>query len=247
MDRQFRLVSGDAVAAAETPADPDHCQALWAEEFLATKTARGFSPATVESATVRLDRILGVCECYAWDLGAAEIDRALTELAAQGVGSTTRRGYLGELVGFHRFLAARKAAEIERSFGVRLQDPVDEFNACRHVANDSPATRPPPTVQRMDAFFEFLRDRIATSRKYAPAARDYALFRTVFHAGLRGGGDGVAAAQRRALRAGALRQAARPLRQGRQDVGPPAAMGADARRPRARSGLVPQRRPPVLW
>lgn len=185
MDRQFRLVSGDAVAAAETPADPDHCQALWAEEFLATKTARGFSPATVESATVRLDRILGVCECYAWDLGAAEIDRALTELAAQGVGSTTRRGYLGELVGFHRFLAARKAAEIERSFGVRLQDPVDEFNVCRHVANDSPATRPPPTVERMDTFFEFLRNRIATSRKYAPAARDYALFRTVFHAGLR--------------------------------------------------------------
>lgn len=37
----------------------------------------------------------------------------------------------------------------------------------------------------METFFEFLRERIATSRKYAPAARDYALFRTVFHAGLR--------------------------------------------------------------
>ncbi len=86
---------------------------------------------------------------------------------------------------FHRFLTARKSVEIERSFGVRIEDPVDEFNECHHVASDSPAMRPPPTVERMDAFFEFLRDRVATARKYAPAARDYALFRTLFHAGLR--------------------------------------------------------------
>ncbi len=37
----------------------------------------------------------------------------------------------------------------------------------------------------MGAFFEFLKGRIATARKYAPAARDYALFRTLYHAGLR--------------------------------------------------------------
>ena len=37
----------------------------------------------------------------------------------------------------------------------------------------------------MDEFFEFLKTRIATARKYAPAARDYAMFRTLYHAGLR--------------------------------------------------------------
>lgn len=185
MESQLRLVSGEPTVALETAGDPDHCQALWAEEFLAAKAARGFSPATMESAIVRLDRVLGVCDRYVWELGAADLDTVLSELAAQGVGATTRRGYLGALVSFHRFLAARKAVEIERLFGVRMQDPVDEFNVCRHVANDSPATGPPPTAERMDAFFDFLRDRIATARKYAPAARDYALFRTLFHAGLR--------------------------------------------------------------
>jgi integrase/recombinase XerD len=35
------------------------------------------------------------------------------------------------------------------------------------------------------AFFDFLKTRIASSRKYAPAARDYALFRVLYHAGLR--------------------------------------------------------------
>ena len=185
MEGQLRLVRSDHAVAVDRSSDPDRCQALWAEEFLASKTARGFSAMTIESATYRLDRVLGVCGRYVWELRPDDVDDALAELARQGVGATTRRGYLGELVGFHRFLATRKAAEIERVFGVRMHEVVDEFNVCRHVANDSPATRPPPTPERMDAFFEFLRDRIATSRKYAPAARDYALFRTLFHAGLR--------------------------------------------------------------
>ncbi len=87
--------------------------------------------------------------------------------------------------GFHRFLEARKAAEIEAVFGVRLVCPVDEFNASRHVGDDSPAQLPPPTPERVSEFFEFLKARIATARNYAPAARDYALYRTLYHAGLR--------------------------------------------------------------
>jgi integrase len=87
--------------------------------------------------------------------------------------------------GFHRFLQARKAVEIEATFGVRLVCPVDEFNASRHVGDDSPSLLPPPTPERVEEFFAFLKARIATARKYAPAARDYALFRTLYHAGLR--------------------------------------------------------------
>jgi site-specific recombinase XerD len=68
---------------------------------------------------------------------------------------------------------------------VRLVCPVDEFNASRHVGDDSPAQAPPPTPERLVEFFDFLKKRIAGARKYAPAARDYALFRTLYHAGLR--------------------------------------------------------------
>ena len=68
---------------------------------------------------------------------------------------------------------------------MRLICPVDEFNASRHVGDDSPALLPPPTPERVAGFFEFLKARIATARKYAPAARDYAMFRTLYHAGLR--------------------------------------------------------------
>jgi integrase len=87
--------------------------------------------------------------------------------------------------GFHRFLEVRKAVEIEVAFGVRLACPVDEYNSSRHVSSDSPAQDPPPTPERIVEFFGFLRARIGTARKYGPAARDYALFRTLYHAGIR--------------------------------------------------------------
>ena len=119
----------------------------------------------------------------AWEVTREDIDRVVGAWAADGIAASTRRGYVQSFKGFHRFLLARKAAEIEAAFGVRLVCPVDEFNASRHVGDDSPATMPPPTPERMEEFFEFLETRIATARKYGPAARDYALFRTLYHAG----------------------------------------------------------------
>ena len=106
-------------------------------------------------------------------------------LAAEGLASSTRRGDAQVFKGFHRFLQSRKAVEIDALFGVRLICPVDEFNTSRHVGDESPAVLPPPTPERVTEFFEFLKGRIATARKYAPSARHYGLFRTLYHAGLR--------------------------------------------------------------
>ena len=63
--------------------------------------------------------------------------------------------------------------------------PFDEFNAARHVGDDSPSVLAPPTPDRVAVFFDFLKDQIVTAHKYAAAARDYALFRTLYHLGLR--------------------------------------------------------------
>ena len=43
----------------------------------------------------------------------------------------------------------------------------------------------PPSPERLAEFFEFLRGRVATARKFGSAGRDYALYRTLYHAGLR--------------------------------------------------------------
>src|ERR1035441_8639258 len=168
----LRLVlGGAAVAAAGGPAaDP----VVFQDGCLLAFEASGV-----------LERFLAACDRPAWDVTREDVDRVVAGLSAQGLAASTRRGYVQAFKGFHAFLVARKASEIEAVFGVRLVNPVDEFNAARHVGADSPSVNPPPDPERMEEFFDFLKERIASARKYTAAGRDYALYRTLYLAGLR--------------------------------------------------------------
>ncbi|MEU1598549.1 hypothetical protein ABZ468_38515 [Streptomyces sp. NPDC005708] len=140
---------------------------------------------TIDNDIGLLERTLTALGRPAWQVTPKDIDRVVGNLAVQGRKTSTRPEYVQIFKGFHRFLQARKAAEIEAAFDVRLVCPVDEFNASRHVGDDSPALLPPPTPEGVNEFFSFMKQKIATARKYGPAARDYAMFRTLYHAGLR--------------------------------------------------------------
>ncbi|AWK76537.1 recombinase (plasmid) [Rhodococcus oxybenzonivorans] len=183
-DERLRVISGD-VAPGVATRDPQCFQAECVEAFVASWTARGFAESTIANDVGVLERMLAALGRPVWEVTAADVDRVVGELASSGRSVSTRRNYVQVFKGFHRFLEVRKAAEIEAAFGVRLACPLDEFNAARHVGDDSPTANTPPTPERVAAFFEFLKARIATARKYGPAARDYALFRTLYHAGVR--------------------------------------------------------------
>jgi integrase/recombinase XerD len=183
-EARLRLIDGDRDVGS-LPSDPLVFQAECVEAFVASWTARGFASSTVGTDAGVLERMLAALGRPAWEVTTADVDRVVGELASSGRAVSTRRNYLQVFRGFHRFLEVRKAAQIEAAFGVRLACPVDEFNSARHVSDDSPAQDPPPVPERVGEFFGFLRDRVATARKYAPAARDYALFRTLYHAGIR--------------------------------------------------------------
>lgn len=183
--RHLQVIDGRAVQPELVPADPFQFQTACVDAFVLSWRARGYSPVTIENDTALLERMLTALGRPAWEVTPEDVDRVVGELAAAGRSSSTRRDYVQTFKMFHRFLQARKAAEIEDAFGVRLVCPVDEFNAARHVGDDSPAELPPPTPERVGEFFDFMKERIATGRKYAPAARDYALFRTLYHGGLR--------------------------------------------------------------
>jgi site-specific recombinase XerD len=179
------LIQGQSLAAEALPSDPWEFQARCVDAFVVSWAVRGFSRVTIDNDVALLERMLTAVGRPAWEVTPEDIDRVVGELALAGRKTSTRREYVQIFKMFHRFLAARKAAEIEAAFGVRLVCPVDEFNASRHVGDDSPAEAPPPVPERVVEFFDFMKTRIATARKYAPAARDYALFRTLYHAGVR--------------------------------------------------------------
>jgi integrase/recombinase XerD len=181
---RLRVIAGEVVAGPEA-IDPEQFQAECVEAFVASWTARGFASSTIDNDVGVLGRMLEALGRPAWEVTADDVDRVVGALACAGRAVSTRRNYLQVFKGFHRFLEVRKAAEIEAVFGVRLVCPLDEFNAARHVGEDSSAVDPPPLPERVSGFFDFLKGRIATGRKYGPAARDYALFRTLYHAGVR--------------------------------------------------------------
>ncbi len=184
--RRLRIVDGAAaVARVDDGTDPEAYQALCLAGFEASQVARGFSPLTIDGDSGTLDRFLALAGKPAWELTAGDADQVVADLIGRGVGAVTRRDYVGTFRQFFSYLEARHAVEIETRFGVRLADPLDRFHAGRHVTSDSPNTRPPPTPERMEEFFGFLRERMDTARKWTPAARDYALFRTLYHSGLR--------------------------------------------------------------
>lgn len=158
-------------------------RACWTYE--ASQVARGFSQTTMDNGAGVLERFLLACDRPVWEVTREDVDRVVGGLVSQGLAASTRRGYVQAFKGFHAFLIARKATAIEAAFGVRLIDPVDEYNAARHVGADSPSTQAPPSPERMEEFFDFLKERIAGARKYTAAGRDYALFRTLYLAGLR--------------------------------------------------------------
>ena len=183
----LRVVPGVEPPVVGDVADPELLQELWVEEYVVSLRSRGFSPATTSSLVGSLDRLLSRCPVLVWELTPQVVDELLAELTGAGLATSSRRNQLGDLIGFHRFVRARKASEVEARFGVVMVDPVDEFNSIVHVSDEAAASKVPPSVEQLDGFFDVLRARVGTARKYASAARDYALFRMLYWTGLRSG------------------------------------------------------------
>jgi len=183
----LRLMLGGAATAPiiDRSVDPVAFQESCLRAFEASQVARGFAQTTMDNGAGVLERFLVACDRPAWEVTREDVDRVVAGLVGQGLSAATRRGYVQTFKGFHAFLSARKAGEIEAVFGIRMADPVDEFNAARHVDSSSPSATAPPDPQRMEEFFDFLKERVAGARKYAAAGRDYAMFRTLYLAGLR--------------------------------------------------------------
>ena len=141
-DGRLRVITGEVAPVVEQW-DPQRFQAECVEAFVASWTARGFTESTIANDVGVLERMLAALGRPVWEVIAEDVDR-VGEMASSGRAVSTRRNYLQVFRGFHRFLEVRKAAEIEAAFGVRLACPLDEFNAARHVSDDSPTAQAPP-------------------------------------------------------------------------------------------------------
>ena len=112
---RLRVLEGGAVPQEPVTTDAWAFQAQCVEAFVASWHARGFSPVTIDNDTGLLERTLTALGRPAWEVTPEDIDRVVGELAVAGRATSTRREYVQIFKGFHRFLQARKAAEIQAS------------------------------------------------------------------------------------------------------------------------------------
>lgn len=180
----LRLVGG-GLADPDAGSDPWAFQAGCAEAFARSWVVRGFAPTTVRGYTSLLARVLGRFDCPVWAVEAEDVDEMLHALVVAGLAAGTRRQYLQMLRDFHAFVAQRYGTQVGALFGVPVGDGgLDRFNRVRHAGDDA-AVGLPPSRERLDAFFAFVRSRVAVASDYRSGARDYALLRTPYLSAVR--------------------------------------------------------------
>jgi site-specific recombinase XerD len=185
----LRVVPGEANGAAAEAIGPATDPVAFQEEclraFEVSQVARGFSEVTIGNGAGTLRRFLAACGRPAWEVTRVDVDRVVSGLAAQGLAASTRRLYVQVFKDFHASLVARKAAAIEAAFGVRLADPVEMSSMPRGMSARTPRRRARRWCRSGWKSSSPFCGNGSPAREYAAAGRDYALFRTLYLAGLR--------------------------------------------------------------
>ena len=101
----------------------------------------------------------------------------------RGAAKGTRLGRSQALRTYFLFLEIRHKVEIHQLTGRVAECPVDEMNRPRGAGRA--ALRIPPSAVQVNALLAGWRAELATCRKFAPAARNYAAARLMAEAGLR--------------------------------------------------------------
>jgi hypothetical protein len=138
VDRGLRVIDGSSAVPIELPTDSVRFRLECVDAFGTSWVMRGFSPVTITNDTGVLERMLTALGKPVWDATPDDVDRVVGAMAAEGLAASTRRGYVQVLKGFHRFLMARRAVEIEAASGC----------GCRvRWMSSTPPGRPHPTGQ----------------------------------------------------------------------------------------------------
>lgn len=203
--------------------------------FVLARASAGLADSTIRNDTGHLALIRDWFGRPLWEMGHEDAD-AYFGRVLRDARLSTRAGRAGALTVYFQYLELRHKAEIYNLTGRVAECPLDEMNRPR--ASADPRLRVPPAEAEIERLFAGWREELATCRKFAPAARNYAGRAAGGRRGHAGQRGPHARPGRRALGTGAVRQAERPPRQGIPQEGAEAAAGAADQRRRPEPVLV---------
>jgi integrase/recombinase XerD len=172
--RDARAVAGpDELAAFETDV---------LAGFVLARAAAGLADATIRSDVLHLEQVRAWFGGPLWDMEPADADAYFGKVL-RGAAKGTRLGRSQALRTYFLFLEIRHKVEIHQLTGRVAECPVDEMNRPRGAGRAS--LRIPPSAVQVNALLAGWRAELATCRKFAPAARNYAAARLMAETGLR--------------------------------------------------------------
>ena len=154
---------------------------LWEQQ----QRVLGYTEASIANNSRNLDHFLKLSGKYIWEATTHDIDRFYEQLVGRGLAYSTRRKYQSAITTFLDYLRSRHAHEIWQIYRVAVPTVLDKFNRHLHRHDDREDAVTPPRPEVLERFWSGIKEELATARKFAPIARDYALYRLLALAGLR--------------------------------------------------------------
>ena len=150
--------------------------------FVLARASAGLADSTIRNDTGHLALIRDWFGRPLWEMQPEDAD-AYFGRVLRDARLSTRAGRAGALTVYFQYLELRHKAEIYNLTGRVAECPLDEMN--RPPASADPQLRVPPAEAEIEHLFAGWREELATCRKFAPAARNYAAARLEADVGLR--------------------------------------------------------------
>lgn len=154
---------------------------LWEQQ----QRVLGYTEASIALSSRNLDEFLKVAGKFIWEVTTHDIDQFYERLVGRGLAYSTRRKYQSNITTFLDYLRSRHAHEIWQRYRVAVPTVLDKFNRHTHRQDDREDAIIPPRPEVLERFWSGLKEQMSKARKFAPLARDYALFKVLALAGLR--------------------------------------------------------------
>ncbi|MEW1674866.1 tyrosine-type recombinase/integrase [Streptomyces noursei] len=150
--------------------------------FVLARASAGLTDGTIRGDVGHLEKVRDWFGRPLWEMGAPDADAYFGKVIRDATPSL-RAGRAGAVSVFFDFLDLRHRAELHRLTGRLVECPLDEMNRPR--ATVTPQLRVPPSGDEVEQLFAGWREDLASCRKFAPAARNYAVARLSADVGLR--------------------------------------------------------------
>jgi site-specific recombinase XerD len=151
-------------------------------EFVLARASAGVGDSTIQQDLRNLEQLRGWLDKPLWEMRPADADNYFGRvLRASRPGTRTKKA--AALAVFFQFLGLRHKTEIYNLTGHVVECPLDELNRPRTSVD--PQIRVPPSDTEIGTLFTGWRQEMATCRKFATVARNYAVARLITDVGLR--------------------------------------------------------------